>query len=1084
MAGYPPVSKDNAEDIGFGSGKTPNLDSVQEFINHAWSAGSGGESGEFDITENGDGTVDVTGGVMVLRSAESDTAELKPYDVSGVTNLAFVDNTDNYIICDYNAGSPVITSTDSVAAILTLQTKTVLYALTRVGTHLNIIDVRGINVDYARKNNIKDFKINGFEHAGGALVSDEGSRNFAITASEFYALNQPIVNAPFDTVGGGTFEYLYRDGAGGYTRVAAQTQIDNANWDDGTGTLNTLGNNKYMAHYVYIILNTPSHYKVVYGREQHNSLAQAQAEGVPITESGDIGGLSTSVLIAKIIVQAGVDAFEDIQSPFTKVLSSTAVSNHNNLAGLQGGAVGDYQHLTTAQVAEIAEIAANTAYRGVGHIPLSQKATNNGVATLDGGGKISASQLPSTVMDYLGNWNASTNTPTLIDGTGDNGDVYRVNVAGTQDLGSGSITFAQGDWAVYSGTIWEQSPNSDAVVSINGQTGIVVLDADDIDDTSTAHKFATQAQLDLADSAVQENDSPTFNKLTTTGNVCLEKETTSTTGSARLLTLLRESTGDMADGFGINVQFRIKDDAGVENIISKILSERDGSDNEGSLILKAGTDGNENFISLLSSTDCVKIHKDVQVTGDIAVTGAVDGRNLASDGSKLDGIEAGSTADQTKADIDALGINASQVQGLIPSQFLRSDASDILDVGRGNVHLEDNANDNQDGSGITIRCASNPSGGSESSGSAGSIFAVRSSGQGCRLWVGQSETTTGDNDFVTNDAQFDGNISVTSNTNSTSSTTGSIQTDGGLGVVKNTYLGGTLDVASTIRATSSTSDTNTSVTVATIARVSTGDMSDGFGPNLRFNIQDDTSSPEPIGRILARRDGADNEGEMIFRAGTDGNDSFITLSASSDNIQLAKDMTTTGSIASTVASGEVAVFGNSAFANKYINIRDGNAGLKAGLDVNSGASGIQTGSSKKFAVKVNSTADFDLSTPDFSINNSGNATFAGNVTVTGTITDYEKTNDQGGSGYYDVGDTRTQFFTIASTQDSAETITFPIAFSSAPYMIQVTLQSTNRAQAVSVETASITATTFDANRADAVQNGDSPVLHVMAIGPK
>ena len=51
-------------------------------------------------------------------------------------------------------------------------------------------------------------------------------------------------------------------------------------------------------------------------------------------------------------------------------------------------------------------------------------------------------------------------------------------------------------------------------------------------------------------------------------------------------------------------------------------------------------------------------------------------------------------------------------------------------------------------------------------------------------------------------------------------------------------------------------------------------------------------------------------------------------------------------------------------------------------------------------------------------------------------------------------------------------------------MIQVTLQSTNRAQAVSVETASITATTFDANRADAVQNGDSPVLHVMAIGPK
>ena len=348
------LHKHHTEDILYNGGTTAHLDTLQEFINHAWSAGSGGEAGEFDITENGDGTVDVTGGIMALRSAENDTADLKPYDVSGVTNLAFTDNTDNYIICDYNAGSPVITSTDNIAVILTLQTKTILYALTRVGTHLNIIDVRGVNIDYSRKNNIKDFKVNGFEHASGAAVSDAGTRNIAVTASEFYALNQSIVSATFDTSGGGSFEYLYRDGVGGYTRVDAQTQIDNTNWDDGTGTLNTLGNNKYMAHYVYLVLNTPSHYKVVYGHEQHNSLAGAQAEGIPITASGDVGGLSTSVLIAKIIVQAGVDAFQDIQSPFTKILSSTAVSNHNNLSGLQGGTVGDYQHLTTGQVAEIA----------------------------------------------------------------------------------------------------------------------------------------------------------------------------------------------------------------------------------------------------------------------------------------------------------------------------------------------------------------------------------------------------------------------------------------------------------------------------------------------------------------------------------------------------------------------------------------------------------------------------------------------------------------------------------------------------------------------------------------------------------
>lgn len=48
---------------------------------------------------------------------------------------------------------------------------------------------------------------------------------------------------------------------------------------------------------------------------------------------------------------------------------------------------------------------------------------------------------------------------------------------------------------------------SNAVDSVNGSTGAVVLDADDIDDTSTTHKFATAVQLGLAETAVQPGDS-------------------------------------------------------------------------------------------------------------------------------------------------------------------------------------------------------------------------------------------------------------------------------------------------------------------------------------------------------------------------------------------------------------------------------------------------------------------------------------------------------------------------------------------------------------------------------------------------
>ena len=114
----------------------------------------------------------------------------------------------------------------------------------------------------------------------------------------------------------------------------------------------------------------------------------------------------------------------------------------------------------------------------------SEKGQNNGYASLDAGGKIPAAQLPSSVIEYKGTWNASTNTPTLADGTGDAGDVYIVSVGGTQNLGSGSITFDAGDWVMYNGAIWQKSTGSNAVASVNGQTGIVSIGVNDLDDTT------------------------------------------------------------------------------------------------------------------------------------------------------------------------------------------------------------------------------------------------------------------------------------------------------------------------------------------------------------------------------------------------------------------------------------------------------------------------------------------------------------------------------------------------------------------------------------------------------------------------
>tara|TARA_Y100000766_G_scaffold118055_2_gene101455 strand:- start:474 stop:3497 length:3024 start_codon:yes stop_codon:yes gene_type:complete len=77
----------------------------------------------------------------------------------------------------------------------------------------------------------------------------------------------------------------------------------------------------------------------------------------------------------------------------------------------------------------------------------------------------------------------------------------------------------------------------------------------------------------------------------------------------------------------------------------------------------------------------------IDVTGNITVSGTVDGRDVATDGSKLDGIESGATADQTASQILTLiktvdgagsGLDADTLDGISSASFLRSDASDTF----------------------------------------------------------------------------------------------------------------------------------------------------------------------------------------------------------------------------------------------------------------------------------------------------------------------------------------------------------------------------------------------------------------------
>lgn len=75
---------------------------------------------------------------------------------------------------------------------------------------------------------------------------------------------------------------------------------------------------------------------------------------------------------------------------------------------------------------------------------------------------------------YQGVWNATTNSPALASGVGTKGYYYVVNVAGSTNL-DGTTDWKVGDWAIFNGTTWDKVDNTDAVSSVNGAAGAVVI---------------------------------------------------------------------------------------------------------------------------------------------------------------------------------------------------------------------------------------------------------------------------------------------------------------------------------------------------------------------------------------------------------------------------------------------------------------------------------------------------------------------------------------------------------------------------------------------------------------------------------
>ena len=78
-------------------------------------------------------------------------------------------------------------------------------------------------------------------------------------------------------------------------------------------------------------------------------------------------------------------------------------------------------------------------------------------------------------LNFQGNWNASTNSPTLASGTGTPGFYYNVSVAGSTNL-DGETDWQVGDWAVFvengANDFWEKIDNTSALTGVGANNQV------------------------------------------------------------------------------------------------------------------------------------------------------------------------------------------------------------------------------------------------------------------------------------------------------------------------------------------------------------------------------------------------------------------------------------------------------------------------------------------------------------------------------------------------------------------------------------------------------------------------------------
>jgi hypothetical protein len=294
------------------------------------------------ISDAGGAVIDVTAGAGLIRVADSAVAEVQFFDWAALAGTVIPADTTRYVGMEYNNGSPqiAIRTTDNWNANTDFElgavvneggTLHIFQHNFEIGDHASQMIQRLHGVVYIARDNL----------IGGLILGESGVNKITMTAGTLWSgLTQYPVSA-LDTNVAGSFDRYYRDFPTGWVKEAAQTDWPNEEYDDGSGALATMTNNRYAVLWFY--LETDGEVVMLYGRDQYTTAALAEAEGVPATVPDRLA--VHGILIGRLIFKKSAAAATEISSVFTTQFAQAGVTAHVDLASVTS----DQHHVAFVQ---------------------------------------------------------------------------------------------------------------------------------------------------------------------------------------------------------------------------------------------------------------------------------------------------------------------------------------------------------------------------------------------------------------------------------------------------------------------------------------------------------------------------------------------------------------------------------------------------------------------------------------------------------------------------------------------------------------------------------------------------------------